>query len=210
MPDNTNKSTSENIGWDPDPSSVSPAIINAINMEIDMYRQSNNPLFLWSALSNIIMLHAHEKEDGQLVVRQEVTIPAEIADYLLRSAFSLTLLGWGQKQKIPITKDWTSKLREASLKTEEALKLVPRVLGLSGKPRRSAFSHLRSHQEMAAQALAYNALVGQGMKADVARQKAFKIFGAEKSDDREEKRVTIGRNFLRGVVKSVLFSKKNR
>lgn len=87
MPDNTNKSTSENIGWDPDPSSVSPAIINAINMEIDMYRQSNNPLFLWSALSNIIMLHAHEKEDGQLVVRQEVTIPAEIATIFLGLLF---------------------------------------------------------------------------------------------------------------------------
>ncbi|CAI9121279.1 hypothetical protein [Brytella acorum] len=67
--------------------------------------EKDNPLLLWGALFRSLEKQAVE-QDGQLAITKDATIPADVANYLLRASFNMQALSWGEMPQEELTADW--------------------------------------------------------------------------------------------------------
>lgn len=181
-------------------------VIEGLSREFETASSTSNPLFLWESLLQILLLHSdYTTLSGEDVacVDRDVAIPREIADYLLKASFSIWLLSLSQTQPIPLTKSWAEKIRQVVFplkNTGDILRLVPRALGFGGSKKTSSFSHMREIQQEILESTLYDTLVSsEGVSRDEALSRISRAFMGP-ARDRQQKRITNGRNFSSGRI----------
>lgn len=180
-----------------------------ITQTLSMAQQSGNPLFLWGALFRLLESYAEPTESGELAIHSDVSIPAEIAQYLLRAAFNIQLYGWGERPQEILTKDWTTTRSETpnpKVTVEEARKAILKALELSTGRGGGPFKEMRSFQKATNAASLYRIVQKSGENEQDALRKVQASFNVQSEQAR--KLIALGEDLLAGKLPKQSTSQK--
>lgn len=122
-------------------------------------------LMLWGELFRTLEKQAIEGPDGVLGIREDVTIPAPIADYLLRASFKMMQLSWGQETDLSPKKFWYGMKEKTpaafkEINPTQARSAVIKALSLAWGRGGGPFRNFKKRQKLNSIALNLNFLVG--------------------------------------------------
>ncbi|GBQ91505.1 hypothetical protein AA23498_1200 [Acetobacter nitrogenifigens DSM 23921 = NBRC 105050] len=152
---------------------------------------SDNPLLLWVKLFRTLEKQAID-QDGKLVITESVSLPADLANYLLKASFNMQALSWGELPQEDLTSDWhvrRSQIPEADRKigTTAAGKLVKEALSLhSGKGAGTGpFAEMKRLAKLNAIYTLQQGLTRSGMTDAGVRKRVQEIYNIESEQARD-------------------------
>lgn len=142
------------------------------------FEQTGKPFFAWRAVRQCLL-----RKDGQ----PRDPLPPSICEYLADVAVRFGWLALGVDFTKPGGRGFTASgdpafVGPGKANTRRARELLPRVLGLTGKPGQSAIRTAHQHGRDFLLYCHYLALVGTGLKRSEAMQSLLRQAPGEKSD----------------------------
>lgn len=177
----------------------------------ELAHRTSNPMYAWAALEQ--RLWRALPGDADTNVSGDVTIPAWVAVYLRHTASQLGYLSAGLDPRVersaepPVgapfatseeymnSPEFLADLKRRTIGLDEAMKLVPLVLGLT-RAGWNAFASLKSTTDKMQQYRMAEALRAQGMTAQDATEAVKEASGA-RNDRSVEKRIAQGRRLTK-------------